>query len=86
MSSSGIHESIGISLERSTAIIDLFYDNFLDGYQKQPDPLPFSEDALRWILHEPALSIEEMVYLTYFFTRIILPDARREPDSSGSSH
>ncbi len=81
MSTSGIHESVGISLERSTAIIDLLYDNFLDGYQKPQDPLLFSEDALRWILHEPTLSIEEMVYVTYFFTRIILPDACGDPDA-----
>jgi len=81
MSTSGLHEIVGISLERSTAIIDLFYDHFLDGGRKDPDPLVFTGDALHWILHEPTLSIEEMVYLTYFFTRIILPDAGEGADA-----
>lgn len=81
MSTPDLHEAVGISLERSTAVIDLFYDHFLDGYRKDPDPIVFSRDALHWILHEPTLSIEEMVYLTYFFTRVILPNASGDPDT-----
>lgn len=86
MSTSGLHETVGISLERSTEIIDLFYDHFLEGYRNDPDPLVFTSDALHWILHEPTLSTGEMVYLTYFFTRIILLDAGEGADAKASGH